>query len=497
MSGLPGPFSFLRPLGATGGAAIGFAVGHGVSPAIRPVIQDLANAAWELHQVRPLEASVAAQLVAEGLWSQGQGVAEAARSGINEERFAGLVAEARRGPTIQEAFAGLQRGLLDGASFDRAMRQAGIRPEWDELMRALVEVLPSVTDMVRFGVREVYDPAARSALDLDAEFPPAFAADAELIGLSEERARQYWAAHWDLPSYEQGVQMLFRGEISQAQFDGLLKALDYAPTWRAKLRNIARRIPPIQDMIRFAVREVYDPASRSALGLDSDYPPEFSAEAALHGMDDERARQYWAAHWRLPSARQGYQMLWRGLITEAQLDGLLKALDYPQVWRDRLADIARIVPGRIDLKRMLRHEILDRGEVKAGYLKLGYAELDAERMTQIAEAELEGATGATSYLGRARTTLFNRTHTEYVSRQLTDSEASSGLAAAGVPAAERGPIVTMWQRERELIRTELTQAQIRKAFYKGVYTEAEAMAELIERGMTDDDARTLLQSGGS
>jgi hypothetical protein len=55
----------------------------------------------------------------------------------------------------------------------------------------------------------------------------------------------------------------------------------------------------------------------------------------------------------------------------------------------------------------------------------------------------------------------------------------------------------MWQRERELIRTELTQAQIRKAFYKGVYTEAEAMAELIERGMTDDDARTLLQSGGS
>lgn len=496
MSGLPGPFSFLRPLGAVGGTAIGFAVGHGVSPAIRPVIQDLANQAWELHQVRPLEPSVAAQLVAEELWSEGQGAAEAARSGINAERFAGLVAEARQGPTIGQALEGVRRGILSGASFDRAMRQAGVRPEWDELMRALVEVLPSVTDMVRFGVREVYDPAARAALDLDAEFPPAFAADAELIGLQEERARQYWAAHWELPSYTQATEMLFRGEISQGQFDGLLKALDYAPTWRSKLAAIARRIPTITDMIRFAVREVYDPQARASLGLDAEYPPAFTAQAALHGMEEEHARQYWAAHWRLPSALQGYRMLWRGEITEAQLDGLLKALDYPPAWRSRLANIARIVPGRIDLKRMLRHEILNRDEVKQGYRMLGYDELNAERMTLIAEAETQATTGTTSYLGRARTSLFNRTHTEFVSRQLTSSEASSGLAAAGVPAAERGPIVTMWERERELIRTELTQAQIRKAFYKGLYDEAQAMAELQERGMTDADARTYLQSGG-
>ena len=60
-----------------------------------------------------------------------------------------------------------------------------------------------------------------------------------------------------LPSYEQGAEMLHRGELTDAQFSGSPKALDYAPTWRSKLETIARRIPPLSDMIRFAVRQVY------------------------------------------------------------------------------------------------------------------------------------------------------------------------------------------------------------------------------------------------
>lgn len=495
MSGLPGPFSFLRPLGAVGGTAIGFAVGQGVSPAIRPVIQDLANQAWELHQVRPLEPSIAAALVAEGLWSAGQGEAEAARSGINAERFAGLVGEARSGPTIDQAFVALRRELIDGATFDRAMRQAGVRPEWDELMRALVEVLPPVSDLVRFGVREVYDPAARSALDLDAERPPAFVEAASKLGLSAEQAGNYWAAHWDLPSYEQGVQMLFRGEITQAQFEGLLKALDYAPTWRSKLLAIARRIPPLSDMIRFAVRDVYSPQTVSEFGLDDDFPAVFAQEASLHGMDAEHARQYWRAHWRLPSALQGYRMLWRGEITEAQLDLLLKTLDYPPFWRTRLANIARIVPGRIDLKRMLRHEIKTEAEVEAGYRRLGYSAQDAADMTAIAVAEVGAGDVTQRWVDRARSQVFSRVHTEYVSRQLSSDEASSALAAAGLPGAEVGRVVNLWTVERDTVRTELTQAQIVKAFKKNLYTEAEALAELVERGMTEADARIRLQSG--
>jgi hypothetical protein len=495
VAGLPGPFSFLRPLGVVGGTAIGFAVGHGVSPAIRPVIQDLANQAWELHQVRPLEPSIAAQLVAEGLWDYGQGAAEAARSGINAGRFDLLVAEARTGPTIEQAFVGVQRGILDGAEFERAMRQADVRPEWDELMRLLVEVLPSVTDSVRFAVREAYDEAASAELDLDAEFPPAFGEAAGKLGLSERSARLYWRAHWDLPSFTQLVQMLFRRQLSPAEFSRALKAIDFAPTWRSKLEVIARPIPPLSDMIRFAVRDVYSPDTVNEFGLDDDFPAVFAEEASLHGMQTPYPQQYWRAHWRLPSALQGYRMLWRGEITPAQLDKLLKALDYPPFWRQRLSNIARIVPGRIDLKRMLRHGIKDRDEVLAGYRRLGYADADAEFMTQIAEAEVETAAPGETFVSRARSSLFNRLRTEYVSRQLSDSEALAGMAAASVPAAQRDRVLTLWRFERNTVRTELTQAQIVKAFKKGEYDEAEALAELVERGMTPEDAGIRLRSG--
>jgi hypothetical protein len=188
-------------------------------------------------------------------------------------------------------------------------------------------------------------------------------------------------------------------------------------------------------------------------------------------------------------------MLWRGEIGEAELDLLLKALDYPPVWRDRLANIARIVPGRIDLKRMLRHELLDRDEVEAGYRRLGYSAADAELMTQIAEAEVGTAAPGETYVNRARSSLFNRLRTEYVSRQLTRDEASSGLQAAGVPTVQRGPILTLWDAERSYVRTELTPAQIVKAFKKGEYDEAEALAELRERGMSAEDAGIRLRSG--
>lgn len=494
MSALPGPFSFLRPLGAVGGTAIGFAVGHGVSPAIRPVIQDLANQAWELHQVRPLEPSIAAQLVAEEMWSFSQGRDEAARSGINEERFNGLIMEARRGPTIEQAYDGVRRGVIGGAAFEDAMRQAGIRPEWDELMRALINVQPSVTDMVRFAVREVYDSGQRADLDLDAEFPPAFATDAEKIGIDRELAGKYWAAHWDLPSYEQLAQMRFRGLLSPQAFRDALKAIDYAPTWRDKLEEIARRIPTIPDMVRFAVREVYNAPLRRSLGYEDEYPEAFTAEAAKHGLTEEHARQYWWAHWRLPSARQGYQMLWRGEITEGQLDDLLKALDYPSVWRDRLANIARIVPGRIDLKRMLRHGIKDRAGVKAGYQRLGYAESDAEFMTQIAEAEVGAGSGGSSWLGRARTRLYTVAHNEYLDDAIDEARARGVLSDVGVPAGEIGDVITMWDIEQEISRLELTPAQIKKAYTSGRWTLDEAIAALAAQGMTAADADDFLGS---
>lgn len=517
--------------------AAGYAIGGAIQPVLEPATMEIANQAWSARPNRPLPASQAAQLVHHGLADLGLAAEEAARTGINGERFDQLVELVANTPALATLLDLRRRGLIDDAGFRNGLAHDNVPAAWRDDLLALVHITPSVTDMIHFAVREVYDPAQRDALDLDAEFPAAFAADAETIGISRDLAGKHWAAHWDLPSFEQAVEMLHRGIIDQGTFNGLLRALDYAPTWRDRLRRMSERIPPISDMIRFAVREAYDDQQAAALGLDADFPAEFATEAALHGMNRERAEQYWRAHWRMPSAQQGYRMLHRGLITEPQLEALLRALDYPSVWRDRLRDIAYLVPGRVDLRRMFAAGVVDRAYVLAGYQRLGYTAADAEILTDFAvssaaggegakqntasemlleyetgfitEAQLREGLGALGYAGPAlerevnvsyaravrteRARLVTALHRLYVARRMTEAQARERLASAGYADDATERIMPLWNAERDAAAPTLTAAQVRAAWRKGQYTEAEALDELDERGYTPDEARRFLR----
>lgn len=487
-----------RFFGNAASSAAGFGIGAAVSPALRPLTQDITNETWKAHPSRPLSPQDAALAVVRDLMDEAAAAEEAAMNGYDGDRFRIVEGLAGEPPGNQQLLELLNRGAISEERVDRGLRQSRMRPEWYDAFKQLRHVLVPVGDLVRFAVREVFSPESRRALDLDAEYPDALTARAAQVGLSEQAAREYWAAHWQLPSAEQGFEMYHRGQLSSDQLDGLLKALDYAPTWRGKLRTLANRIPPISDMIRFAVREVYDPAQRKALGLDADYPEAFTAEAALQGMDEERARQYWAAHWRLPSAQQGYQMLWRGEISADQLDGLLKALDYPAVWRDRLANIAYHVPGRIDLRRMYAAGLIDRAELVQGYGRIGYAAKDAEQLADLAVALSAG--GSDSHVTKAKAQLWSTTHRSYLSGESDDTVAAAALKAAGVADAETRDVLALWKHERDLIRKQLTPAQVKKAFAKAEtnpatgqpWTRDDALAELVQRGYSTNDATSFL-----
>lgn len=492
-----GSFLIRRFLGSAVSNAAGYALGGAVQPALEPLTQDAANLAWTAHPVRPISLGSAAAALVRGFLTAGEAEDEAARSGFDSGRLATMAALASEPPAFEQLVSLRRREAISAGEFADGLAQIGYRPEWRGPLGALQNVLPSVQDLVLMAVREVFNPAQRSALDLDAEFPDAFAEQAARIGLSRAIAGQYWAAHWQLPSYEQLAAMLFRGELSAGSFSDALKALDYAPTWRGKLETIARPIPPLSDMIRFAVRDVYTPATVAKFGLNDDFPAVFAQEAALHGMEPPYPQQYWAAHWRLPSAIQGFRMLWRSIITPGELDVLLKALDYPPFWRTRLRDLAHIVPGRIDLKRMLRHDLKTPAQVKQGYIRLGYSDADAADMTAIAVAELESGDVAQKWAERARSRLYTVAHNEYLDGSIDDAKARELLGRVGATAAEAGTVLALWVAEGEIDRLELTPAQIKKAYKKEPpegYTFDFALSELVERGMTLEDATTFLQT---
>lgn len=139
--------------------------------------------------------------------------------------------------------------------------------------------------------------------------------------------------------------------------------------------------PAVQDLITMAVREVFTPEVAARYGQFEDYPPQFEDEAKRIGLSSYWAKNYWAAHWALPGAQQGFEMLHRGIINENELRLLLRTLDIMPYWRDRLIEISYNPLTRVDVRRMYRTGTLSLQEVYYAYLDVGFNPDRAELMT--------------------------------------------------------------------------------------------------------------------
>ena len=89
------------------------------------------------------------------------------------------------------------------------------------------------------AVREAFTPEIAETFGQYEQFPPAFAEWALKLGISDDWAKAYWAAHWELPSLQMGFEMLHRRIIDDSMLDMLMRAQDVMPFWREKLKLIS------------------------------------------------------------------------------------------------------------------------------------------------------------------------------------------------------------------------------------------------------------------
>jgi len=178
------------------------------------------------------------------------------------------------------------------------------------------------------------------------------------------------------------VTLRLRGIIEQGIYYQRMYVLGYDNTEAEDFYIASFAYPGISDIVRMAVREAYTPEIAERFGQYQDIPPQFITEAAKLGIPDEIARQYWAAHWDLPSPMQGFDMLHRGIITEADLKLLLRALDVMPFWRDKLVQLAYAPFTRVDIRRMHKLGTLTEAQVKQSYQDIGYSPEKAAALTQ-------------------------------------------------------------------------------------------------------------------
>jgi hypothetical protein len=166
-----------------------------------------------------------------------------------------------------------------------------------------------------------------------------------------------------------------------AKYAGLLgdlRDLGWSPDRIETLKEITKIIPGVQDLVRMSVREAFSPEIAEKFGQYQDPPTAVYPWAEKLGLSKEWVDRYWAAHWELPGANQGFELLHRGIITEDELKLLLRALDVMPFWRDKLIKLSWNIPTRVDVRRFYDLRTIDEKRLREIYTGMGYHGQDLE-----------------------------------------------------------------------------------------------------------------------
>lgn len=119
-------------------------------PLMAPMLQTIANEIWQLDPNVPVPADTLAVMVNRGLLSMTDGINESSKTGIGESQFRKLVDSAGSPPALNEIIelwrrGAIQQGAPDDSvpSFERALKDSGVRDDWIPLLADLKINKPS------------------------------------------------------------------------------------------------------------------------------------------------------------------------------------------------------------------------------------------------------------------------------------------------------------------------------------------------------------------
>jgi len=287
------------------------------------------------------------------------------------------------------------------------------------------------------------------------------------------------------------------------------------------LRALRQLIPGSTDLIRMGVREVFTPEIAEAFGQFDEFPARFGELMELVGYGlrptgqvagggpgggHTWAEAFWAEHWDLPSVTQAFEFYHREVtlpdgstFDEAELMTLLRALDVMPNWRDPLRQIAYNVITRVDIRRLYQDGIVEEDEVERTYRHMGYSPEDAKKIT--AMVKIRYPRGGKDEADDLRQLTLTRVKEAYFRRLIDRDEAFDKLVELDHPEEDAELVLSIWDFDLEWnpsLRFEvpfkdLSRSVITDAYRRGIFDFNRAAVELVEGGLTQDDAEIVLQ----
>jgi len=152
---------------------------------------------------------------------------------------------------------------MDPATYEKYfadLKDLGWSDDRIEALKFFTQFMPSAQDLVNWEAKEVFEPEMIAKYGLDDEFAGLDLTLFEKIGVSAEQALNYWRAHWEHASWNQVVEMVRRGQMTEADVWDWFRLVEIPPFWRQKLINISWSVPTRVDVRRFYDMKTIDEA---------------------------------------------------------------------------------------------------------------------------------------------------------------------------------------------------------------------------------------------
>lgn len=297
-------------------------------------------------------------------------------------------------------------------------------------------------------------------------------------------AQNYYDAILSKPAIQDVIEYELRRNPDLNNLSRELRRIGIHPQYHDLYQTLAKPIPPVQDIITMAVREAFTPAIAQRFGQYEGMPSEYLTWAERKGLSREWAERYWASHWSLPSAMQGFEMFHRGIIDRADLELLLRALDIMPYWRNKLVQMAFKPLTRVDVRRMFRTGVLDESGVRKAYADLGYDETNAGYMTEFTIRQTRE-----SLSGFRTSDVINA----YSRRFIDAGQAQNLLRELGIKPTEINHIINTADNKREWVYKQERNEAIANLYKKGKITDTEARSMLSQLGFDTAYVQTQLE----
>lgn len=500
-----------------------------IGAASGPYITQLGEDVNALNPVIPLSPGDLADAVVRNYLTQDQAAAEAAKSGINAERFATMVPLHADAPGPQQLAAALLRGIIaesgagaDSATFEQGIREGRLADKWAPMIKALSEAVLSAPDAASAVVRNFLALADGEAV-------------AAKSGVSADTFATLVHLSGDAPGPQQLAEALRRGAIpdtgtgaESTSFTQGIAEGRLANKWAPVIKDLAKLWPTPVDALNATLKGQVTVDEGKALYEQLGGDTQFYQW--LLDTQGEGPTPLQAADW----ARRGI-IQWDGLgpdaVTYAQA---VKESHYRDKWADAYRSSAQYIPPMFSILTMLKDGAATKDQATGWMQQLGatpdviaavIAEADATDLSAYRGLTVQSVLGmyyqrlittddATSILESLHVSAaavplmltyadlqraiaqqnnaISRIGTLYAARKITDATAKNSLITLQVPPAAINDIMATWQLENSISVKLLTEAQIADAWQYGVMDEPTALTELQNIGYTPYDAWVVL-----